>query len=406
MTRDLSMPLLLKVVIAIVLGVLYGQLLLGMLGSGAGEVLRQTLNAGVTLGDLFGRYINFFVPILLVGLVAPAIADFGKNASKILMQTMILAYCSAFVVCSLAWLVGDSIISSILSPGITTIIAKVEINSLLPKSFVFNPFMGVISAIALAFSIGLASAFIKTNLLGRLLEDIRKVVIKVLSGFIVPLLPYHIGIIFAKLSAQGSIWLNLMNFANIIMIIVALQLIYLLVLYLIAGIWTGRNPLQALKNALPAYFTALGTQSSTATIPVSLQCAEKNGVSADVRDFVIPLCATVHLTGSAVTQTFGAMAVYYIFEGVVPSFAQMFPLIIFLGIILIAAPGIPGGAPAATVPVLKNFLGFSPDMSGMMYTLGITNDAFSTAANVAGDGAIAMIIDKKYQKTTEVADAV
>ncbi|WP_211826906.1 cation:dicarboxylate symporter family transporter [Kistimonas asteriae] len=393
-----KMPLLLKVIIAIIIGILFGQVVTATDGGSLGTVLTYGLRVGATFSDIFNRYVGFFVPLLIVGLVAPSIADLGMKASKALLITVALAYGSAFGVSLIAYLLGASIIPAIVTPGSAAEANAINVGSFLPASFTFEPIMGIITAIALAFSIGLAAAFIKSETLPKFLDDGKQIVIKILGGFIVPLLPYHIGIIFAKMSAQGNILQNLFNFASIIGVIIMLQIAYLLVLYFTAGSLTGRNPITAIKNMLPSYFTALGTQSSTATIPVTLKCAEANGVSEDVRGFTIPLCSTIHLTGSAVTQTFGSMAVFFLFHGTVPTLAMMLPLVIFLGIILIAAPGVPGGAPAATVPVLKSFMGFTPEMSGIMYTLGITNDAFSTASNVAGDGAISMIVDKLTAK--------
>ncbi len=262
--------------------------------------------------------------------------------------------------------------------------------------------MDVMPALILSFCVGLGITFLKGDTLQKAFLEFREIITMIIKSIIIPFLPLYIFGMFLSMSISGQVYSVIVLFLKVILVIFVLHILLLLIQFLIAGAISGRNPLKALKGMLPAYVTALGTSSSAATIPVTLQCAINNKVNPSIASFTVPLCATIHLAGSTMKITGFALAIQYFFGMPVDS-ASFIGFIFMLGIIMIAAPGVPGGAIMAAVGILQGILGFNEQMIGLMITLYIAVDSFGTACNVTGDGAIALIMDKLSRKKTSVA---
>ncbi len=381
-----KIPLLLAVAIAIALGI-------------AGGLVFNTASVRlcITVGKIFGNFLGFIVPLLILGLVAPGIADLGKSAGRLLAITLALAYgftlfsgFFTFFSCNFAY---GSLLAS--AHGISAVDA---LGSSLTPFFVIDmpPVFNVMSALLLAFVLGLGAAFSGAPTLKNVLEDFKQIIYKTITGVIIPLLPFYIFCIFTEIAASGQVANVLGVFIKLIFFIFAITIVMLLIQFSIAGGVSGKNPLTLLKNMLPAYATALGTQSSAATIPVTLQQTLKNGVREDIAGFVIPLCAMVHMSGSTMKIVACSMAIM-VMTAMPISFAQYALFICLLGITMVAAPGVPGGAIMAAIGVLQAVLGFDEKAVGLMIALYIAMDSFGTACNVTGDGAVAVIINKIYK---------
>jgi Na+/H+-dicarboxylate symporter len=348
-----------------------------------------------TFNGIFGNFLGYIIPFIIIGFVAPGIADLGKGAGKLLGLTTGIAYLSTITAGTLAFFVG-----ALLLPGITGGgTAENPEHALLAAFFKIEipAMMGVMTALITAFLLGLGMAAINSKTMLAFMKEFQAIIEKVIRFVIIPLLPIHIGGIFANMTFAGQVVSTMAVFGWVFGIVITLHLVYIVAFYFIAGSITGRNPLMALKNMVPAYVTAIGTQSSAATIPVTVQCARNNKVSEDVVDFAVPLCATIHLSGSTVTITMCAMGVMFM-SGVTPTFGAVFPFILMLGVTMVAAPGVPGGAVMAALGLLSSMLGFTEAQVALMIGLYLTQDSFGTAANVTGDGAIAMIVDR-FAKT-------
>ena len=264
--------------------------------------------------------------------------------------------------------------------------------------------MGVMSALILSFTLGLGIAVTKAEGLKGIFNEFQAIISKVIASIIIPLLPFHVFGIFSNLTYSGTVAEIMSVFIKVFGIILLLHIGILIFQYVIAGVFAKKNPFGLLKNMLPAYFTALGTQSSAATIPVTLEQTKKNGVRGEVADFVIPLCATIHLSGSTITLTSCAIAIMML-NGINVSFGQLLPFILMLGVTMVAAPGVPGGAVMAALGVLESMLGFNSIMLNLMIALYIAQDSFGTACNVTGDGAIAVLINSiTGKKANEVKE--
>ncbi len=384
--------LLLKVLISIVLGVLFSLFFPDWL-----------VRVFVTLNALFSNFLSFIIPLLILGLIAPGIADLGKGAGKLLIITVAIAY-------------GSTIFSGFFSYFSTkwSLPLIIEPNSNISESgFVFTdtllpyfkldmpPLMGVTSALILAFLLGIGISSIKGDKLKAAFSEFREIIILVIKGVIIPLLPFYIFGIFLKIGAEGQMSMIINLFFKLILVIFAMHVILLLVQFTIAGLISKRNPVKALLTMMPAYVTALGTQSSAATIPVTLMQAKKNGVNEDIADFVIPLCATIHLAGSTLKIVSCAVAVMYMTG--LPTGLDLFSgFIMMLGITMVAAPGVPGGAIMAAIAILQSMLGFDQTLTGLMVALYITMDSFGTACNVTGDGAIALVVNRISSSSTRL----
>lgn len=384
MKKKLKISLLAKVVIAIVAGIGFGQ----FLPDWATRVF-------VTFNSLFGEFLSFAIPLIIIGLVTPAIGDLGKGAGKLLAITALIAYGSTIFSGFFTYLSGMAVFPRILPTD--TALAAVEN----PGDFMLQPYftvampplMDVMTALLLSFTLGLGLSYIKGTTLKDVAGDFRDIVILLIEAVIIPLLPLHIFGIFLNMTVSGQVASIISMFLKVIVVIFILHVLLLLIQFSIAGTVARRNPLKLLRTMLPAYATALGTQSSAATIPVTLAQTVKNGVRENIAIFTVPLCATIHLAGSMMKITACAMAILIMTTGM-PSFAQMTGFIMMLGITMVAAPGVPGGAIMAALGVLQSMLGFDETLQALMIALYIAMDSFGTACNVTGDGAIAIIVDK------------
>lgn len=398
-SMKIKLGLLPKIVLAIALGVVIGSISPEWLVKGF-----------ATFNGIFGNFINFAIPFIIIGFIAPGIGQLGKGAGKLLGMTTGFAYLSTIFAGILAFAAASFILPSFISEN-----KLVQTDN--PEEFLQKPFfeigmppvMEVMSALLFAFIIGIGLASIKGNTLQHAFEDFQKIVEKLIKTVIIPLLPFHIFGIFANMTFGGQVQSILSVFAKVFILIIALHLTMLLLQYSTSGLLTKNNPFKLLKIMSPAYFTALGTQSSAATIPVTLGQVKKTGVQAKVADFSVPLLATVHLSGSTITLVCCAMGVMMM-NGTVPTAGMMIPFILMLGITMVAAPGVPGGAVMAAIGLLKTMLGFDPTMVSLMIALYLAQDSLGTATNVTGDGALTMLVNKfstkKAQKINESKIAV
>lgn len=358
----------------------------------------------VTLNSIFGNFLNFIIPLLILGLVAPGIAELGRGAGKLLGITALLAYgftvfSGFFSYFSCRWSYPMIIQSDSSAFGNELSMAE----SITPYFTIgMPPLMDVMSSLILAFILGTALSVIKGDMCRKVLVEFREVIMIIITKVIIPLLPFYIFGIFLKMGAEGSVSEVMGLFVKVIIVIFVLHVLLLLIQFCIGGAIAGKNPLKALKTMLPAYVTALGTQSSAATIPVTLAQAKKNGVSPQVADFVIPLCATIHLSGSTLKIVACAYAISYM-TGMPCDLGLYSGFIMMLGITMVAAPGVPGGAIMAALGLIGSMLGFDANLQGVMIALYITMDSFGTACNVTGDGAVALIMDK-IKKTESKGD--
>lgn len=369
----------------------------------------------VTFNGLFANFLGFFVPVLIFALIAPAIAGLGKGAGKWLGVTAGIAYASTLVSGLIAWGTASVLYPTLLgNRTLNTDVADPEAGGLAPYFEVeMAAPLAVMSALLLAFVIGIAMTSVKSTTLYRVLDELQSVIMKVVTSFVIPLLPIYIFGTFLNLGMNDNLGSTMAAFGTVLVLSVVMTIVIILLLYVVAGVVAGRNPLTALGNMLPAYFTALGTSSSAATIPVTYASALKNKVDENVAGFVIPLCATIHLSGSMMKITLYALAIVYMGQmDIAP--AQILGFLLLLGIMMVAAPGVPGGAIMAAVGLLQANLGFDESAVSLMIAAYIVVDSFGTAANVTGDGAIALIVNRfaagriegyKLDEERELADA-
>ena len=349
----------------------------------------------ITFNSIFSNFLGLFIPIIILGLIAPGIFELGKGAGKLLLITAGIAYLStvlsglfSYGTCKLTYpaLLGDAAVS----------LGNIDMaaNDLKPYFTIeMPPLMSVTTSLVLAFVIGLSLIAVRGESLRGVMVDLREVVFLVIRKVIIPILPIFIFGIFLEMGAEGNVGPVLGMFLKIILVIFLMHVTVLVLQFCIAGAIAGKNPFRALWTMLPAYVTALGTQSSAATIPVTRAQAIKNGVETDVADFVIHLCATIHMSCSILKIVACAFAIS-LSMGLDVSFGTYVGFILMLGITMIAAPGVPGGAIMAALGLLASMLGFDANMQGLMIALYIAMDSFGTAGNVTGDGAIALIINK------------
>ena len=382
--KRLFSNLLFKVFLAIVLGTVFGL------------YMPESINRiFTTFNAFFGQFLSFSIPLIIMGLIMPAISDIGKGAGKLLLLTTAIAYGSTLFSGFMTYFTTSNIFPSLLASHVNDVAQIADSGRELLPYFSINipPVLDVMSALVFAFVIGLGLSYQEKSSLKLVVKDFEKIIMQLIENVIVPLLPLFILGIFASMAFNGQVFSILSVFISIIGVIFALHVLLLLIQYTIAGAFTKRNPIRLLGTMMPAYFTALGTQSSAATIPVTLEQTLKNGVSEKIAGFVIPLCATIHLSGSIMKITACAMALM-ILQGMPFDFTLFAGFIFVLGIAMIAAPGVPGGAIMAAVGILQSMLGFTEEMLGLMIALYIAMDSFGTACNVTGDGAIALVVDK------------
>ena len=346
----------------------------------------------LTFNGIFSQFLGFAIPLIIVGLVAPAISDIGNKAGKMLLITVAIAYGSTIFSGLVSYLTGASLFPDMIQSGAMHEVASAE--ELTPYFTVtIPPLMNVMTALILAFTLGLGMAATSSVTLKEATHDFERIMVKTIEAAIIPLLPLYIFGIFLNMTSAGQVFSILTVFIKIIGVIFAIHIGILILQFSIAGIFVRKNPFRLLWNMLPAYFTALGTQSSAATIPVTLEQTRKNGVSEDIAGFTIPLCATIHMSGSTLKIVSCALALM-VMQGMPYDFGMFAGFICILGITMVAAPGVPGGAIMASLGLLQSMLGFNQEALALMIALYIAMDSFGTACNVTGDGAISLIVDR------------
>lgn len=399
--KKLKLGLLPKILIAIVLGIGLG-LAFEYFNQGHTwetspyEIVVRTF---VTINGIFSQFLGFAIPLIILGLVTKAIADIGNKAGKMLLITVLIAYGSTVFAGLVSYMTGASLFPSMIQTG-TKLTEVTEAEALIPFFEVnIPPLMGVMTALVLSFTLGLGLASTQNETLMKVTHGFEEIIVKTIKTAIIPVLPLYIFGIFLNMAYAGTVFSILNVFIRIIGIIFLIHIGILLLQFCIAGAIARKNPFKLLWNMMPAYFTALGTQSSAATIPVTLEQTRKNGVSEGVAGFCIPLCATIHMSGSTLKIVACALALM-IMQGMPYSFGMFAGFICMLGITMVAAPGVPGGAIMASLGLLSGMLGFDADAQALMIALYIAMDSFGTATNVTGDCAVAAIIDNFDKKRT------
>lgn len=392
MGRIKSIGLVPKLIIAVALGVIAGAYLpVGI------------IRVAVTFSKIFGSFLSFIIPLMILAFVTKGISDLSEGAGKLLGITVLISYLSTLIAGSLSYIMASNVFPKFISSEQIDAIVSSNADKLEPYFTVpLTPFFDVTSALIFAFMMGISISWLKRNNSGDVLykavSEFNAIIVKVLEVAIIPILPFFIFGNFAEMSYLGSVRAILGIFWKIFICLILLHLVYVTFMFVISGAYTGKNPSAMLKNEVKGYMTAVGTQSSAATIPVNLQCAANNGVSREIADFVVPLGATVHLPGSMITLTGCIFTILYMYN-LPHSFDIIIKLIVTLGIAMVAAPGAPGGAVMSALPFLP-MVGIAPEsaMAGLLISLYLTQDSFGTAANISGDVAIANAVDKIYNK--------
>lgn len=349
-----------------------------------------------TFNNIFGSFLGFIIPLIIVGFVAPGIGNLGKSAGKLLGGSTVLAYVSTIIAGSFAYVVDTNIFPKLLNVGSFILHDTTNPEEALVKSLInikIAPLMDVMTALVLAFVLGLGIAYLKEDTVKKFMDEFQLIVEGTIKSVIIPLLPFHISGIFANMTYAGKVEMIIAVFAKVFVVIIILHILILLFQYTVAGSLNGKNPISLIRTMLPAYFTAVGTQSSAATIPVTLAQTKKNGANDGIAEFTIPLFATIHLSGSTITLTSCSLAIMML-EGMNFSFSSYFGFILMLGVTMVAAPGVPGGAVMAALGLIQSMLGFNAELSSLMIALYLAQDSFGTACNVTGDGALALIVNK------------
>ncbi|GAA6314518.1 dicarboxylate/amino acid:cation symporter [Mediterraneibacter gnavus] len=374
--KSLPFQLLLGVIIGIVLGLISNE---------------AVMNVIVTIKFVLGELINFCVPLIVIGFIAPSITKLGKNASRILGVAVLLAYVSSVLAALGSMAAGYGLIPHL------SIVSEVDGLKELPE-IVFQleipQIMSVMSALAFSILIGLAATWTRAETVIRLLDEFQQIVLMIVSKIVIPILPVFIALTFWSLAYEGTITKQLPVFLKVVLIVMIGHFIWMTVLYTVGGIYSGNNPWKVVKHYGPAYITAVGTMSSAATLAVALKCARKSEpvLRDDMVSFGIPLFANIHLCGSVLTEVFFVMTVSQILYGKLPSVGTMILFCALLGVFAIGAPGVPGGTVMASLGLITGVLGFDATGTALMLTIFALQDSFGTACNVTGDGALTMIL--------------
>ena len=369
------------------------RLLLGVvIGILAGLVANEGLmHVVVTLNYIMGQVIAFCVPLIIIGFIAPSITKLGKNASRMLGIALVLAYTSSLGAALFSMAAGYALI-----PGMSINPAVEGLKELPEVVFQLSipPVMGVMSALVFSVMIGLAATWTKAVTVTKLLDEFQKIVLDVVKKIIIPILPIYIAFTFCSLAYEGSITKQFPVFVKVIIIVTAGHYLWMTLLYCLGGAYSGKNPVNVVKNYGPAYITAVGTMSSAATLAVALECARKSEPTLrdDMVDFGIPLFANIHLCGSVLTEVFFVMTVSKVLYGTLPELSTMILFCVLLGVFAVGAPGVPGGTVMASLGLITGVLGFDATGTALMLTIFALQDSFGTACNVTGDGALTMIL--------------
>lgn len=376
-------------ILKLILGVIIGM----FVGLYSNETMIKVLQS---IKFILGQLINFTVPLIILGFIAPAITKMKSNASKMLGTMLFLAYISSVGAALFSMVAGFAIIPKL--NIVSTVDGLKELPELIFKVEI-PPVFSVMSALVLSLFLGLAIVWTKSENFEKLLDEFNEIMLKIVYSVIIPILPIFIATTFATLAYEGGITKQLPVFLKVVVIVLIGHYIWLTLLYSIAGAISGKNPFSLLKYYGPAYLTAVGTMSSAATLPVALSCAKKSKVlNEDVANFAIPLGATVHLCGSVLTEVFFVMTVSQVLYGTLPSLVTMVLFIILLGIFAVGAPGVPGGTVMASLGIIYSVLNFDDSGVALMLTIFALQDSFGTACNVVGDGALALILDGLFYK--------
>lgn len=358
-----------------------------------------------TFNAMFGNFLQFLIPLIITGLVTPAIADLGKGAGKLLLITAMIAYIDTVFSGLFSYFTSSSVFPSLIGAVSGTEIQNLSGGAEPFFNIELPPLMDVMTALIFSFTIGLGIAFFRSPHLKEIANEFKDIIVKTIDIVILPLLPIYVFGIFLGMTHTGQVFDILKVFISIIGVIFLMHIILLIFQYMVAGIIAKRNPFKLMATMMPAYFTALGTSSSAATIPVTLRQTEKNGVREEVSGFVIPLCATIHLSGSTMKIVACAIALMMM-QGMHFDFGLMLGFIMMLGVMMVAAPGVPGGAIMAAIGLLSSMLGFGEKEQALMIALYIAMDNFGTACNVTGDGAIAIVMDKIFYRSKKSGNEV
>lgn len=388
--KAFTLGLIPKLIIAIILGTVVGLY--------CPEVVTKI---AVTFSGIFGKFLNFVIPLMIIAFVAKGIADLSEGAGKLLLVTVGIAYASTLIAGSLSYGMAHSIFPRFISADMVQKIQQASEKNLEPFfELPLNPAIEVTGALVLAFMVGLCVSIMRTKKSGEyfygLINEFNEMINMVLAKAIIPLLPFFIFGNFANMAYSGSVFAILSIFIRIFGCILVLHILYIFAMFVVAGGLTGRNPAKTFVKMIPAYLTAVGTQSSAATIPVNVECNRQMGVTRQIREFVIPLSATVHLPGSMITLTACVYTLLFMYD-MPHSYGLILQFIAILGIAMVAAPGAPGGAVMSALPFLP-VVGVASDspLATILISLYLTQDSFGTAANVAGDNAVSMLVERFY----------
>ncbi|WP_315114686.1 dicarboxylate/amino acid:cation symporter [uncultured Clostridium sp.] len=381
MSKQFKLGLIPKIIIGIALGVIFGKFF-----------PEAIIRIFVTLSSIFGSFLGFIIPLLILGFVTSGIAELGTDAGKLLGITVGISYGFTLISGLFAYLLGKTLLPKIITASTTAAIGEAGKDLAPFFKMEMPPIMSVTTALILAFVLGLGISAIKSEPLKKIAFDFQAIITKVIENIIIPLLPLHILGIFANMTKTGQVSAVFAVFGKVFIIVICAHIAIIVFQFAIGTGISKKNLFTCLKLQVPGYLTALGTQSSAATIPVNVKCAENMGISKGIREFAIPLCATTHMSGSTITLSICAMSVMML-NNMPVEFNSFFGFVAMLGVSIVAAPGVPGGAVMASLGVLQSILGFNEGMLALMIALYIAQDSFGTACNVTGDQAVAMIVD-------------
>lgn len=378
-----SLPV--KLLIGIVIGIIFGQIF-----------PENVMSVVVPLKNILGQVINFVVPLIVIGFIAPSITKLGNNASRMLGVALMVAYTSSVLAVLLSMGAGYAIIPNL------PVVSEIEGLKELPEDvfgLTIPQIMNVMSALAFSILIGLAAIWTKAKTIITILDEFQNIVLAIVSKIIIPILPVFIAFTFTCLSYDGTITKQLPVFVSAVVIVMIGHYIWLTVLYVVAGVYSGKNPIEVVKHYGPAYITAVGTMSSAATLAVALRCARKSKVlREDMVDFGVPLFANIHLCGSVLTEVFFCMIVSKVLYGTLPDIQTLVLFCVLLAIFAIGAPGVPGGTVMASLGLITGVLGFGDDGTALMLAIFALQDSFGTACNVTGDGALTLFLTGYAEK--------
>lgn len=387
-----------RLLVGVVLGIVIGLVLNSAETAGTAKgLVSGALNVIVSVKYILGQLINFCVPLIVIGFIAPSITKLGNNASKMLGVAIVLAYVSSIGAAFFSMGAGYAIIPNL------SIVSEVEGLKSLPDA-VFQldipQIMSVMSALVFSVLVGLAATWTKAKTITAVLDEFQKIVLEIVTKVVIPILPWFIALTFCGLAYEGTITKQLPVFIVVVLIVMVGHFIWMALLYGLAGAYTGENPWNVVKNYGPAYITAVGTMSSAATLAVALRCAKKSEPTLrdDMVDFGIPLFANIHLCGSVLTEVFFVMTVSKVLYGTLPSVGTMIIFCLLLGVFAIGAPGVPGGTVMASLGLITGVLGFDATGTALMLTVFALQDSFGTACNVTGDGALTMLLSGYARK--------